>query len=191
MTTRLTNAEMAAALGISTSRVSALLRQGMPMHSAEAAAEWRSARTAAVHAPLPARLDSLDDGTLASTIQRHRRLVATAQGVWDTAMSSGDPNQGKYQTAYNQSLKTLVALEEEQKKRAIDSREYIRREEAESTVRAFAGEVLARLDKLALEVAEKVNPDNPPLAVKVLDAWCRAVRIDLSRETEDEEKADA
>lgn len=182
MTSRVRNADLAQGLGISLSRVSALVRQGMPTDSVEAARTWREARTANAQAPLPAALDTLDDGTLASTIQRHRRLVAVAQGVWDTAMSSGDPNQGKYQTAYNQSLKTLVALEEEQKKRAIDSRDYILRTEAEATVREFAGEVLARLDKLALEVAEKVNPDNPPLAVKVLEAWTRSVRNDLSRD---------
>lgn len=174
--------DIAKALGVTPQRVSALIRQGMPTGSVEEAMQWRAERRAVTSAPLPAALDTLDDGTLASTIQRHRRLVAVAQGVWDTAMSSGDPNQGKYQTAYNQSLKTLVALEEEQKKRAIDSRDYILRTEAEATVREFAGEVLARLDKLALEVAEKVNPDNPPLAVKVLEAWTRSVRNDLSRD---------
>jgi hypothetical protein len=95
-------------------------------------------------------------------------------------MDGGDPNQGKYQTAYNQSLKTLMALEEEQERRALAAKEYIKREVAEASVRALAGEVLARLDKLALEVAEKANPDNPALAAKALDAWVRQARIDLS-----------
>ena len=177
---RLTNSELAAALGVTPQRVSILIRQGMPGQSTEAALEWRAQRAAVTASPLPAAIDSLDDGTLATTIGRHRRLVATAQGVWEAAMAGGDPNQGKYQTAYNQSLKTLINLEEEQERRVIASQVYIKREVAEASVREFAGEVLARLDKVALEIAEKANPDNPALAAKVLDAWARSVRADLS-----------
>ena len=95
-------------------------------------------------------------------------------------MASGDPNQGKYQTAYNQSLKTLIALEEEQERRALNDRVFIKREVAEATMRELMGEVVSRLDKLALEVAAKCNPDNPPLAVKALEAWVRSTRQQLS-----------
>jgi hypothetical protein len=49
-------------------------------------------------------------------------------------------------------------------------------------VREFAAEVLTRLDKVALEVAEKANPDNPAVAAKALEAWVRSVRLDLSRD---------
>jgi hypothetical protein len=180
MTTPLRNLDLAAALGVTPQRVSALIKQGMPRDSIEAALKWREDRNSVTSAPLPSTLNSLDDGTLASTIGRHRQLVARAEGVWNASMESGDPNQGKYQTAYNQSLKTLMALEEEQERRALAAKEYIKREVAEASVRAFAGEVLARLDKLALEVAEKANPDNPALAAKALDAWVRQARIDLS-----------
>jgi len=172
--------DIATALGVTPQRVSALVRQGMPTGSIAEAVAWKQERTTISSAPLPDRLDSLDDGTLATTIGRHRRLVATAQGVWEAAMAGGDPNQGKYQTAYNQSLKTLINLEEEQERRVIASQVYIKREVAEASVREFAGEVLARLDKVSLEIAEKANPDNPALAAKVLDAWARQVRIDLS-----------
>ena len=95
-------------------------------------------------------------------------------------MAGGDTNQGKYQTAYNQSLKTLIALEEEQERRALNDKVFIKREVAEASVRELAGLVLARLEKVGLECAEKCNPDNPALAVKVLDAWVRSVRTDLS-----------
>ena len=183
MAKSLTNSELGLALGVTAQRVSVLRKEGMPTDSIDAAKAWREARASVQKAQAPkAAPAQLDDGTLADTIAEHRTLVGRARGVWQAAMEGGDPNQGKYQTAYNQSLKTLVALEEEQKKRAIDSRDYILRTEAEATVREFAGEVLARLDKLALEVAEKVNPDNPPLAVKVLEAWTRSVRNDLSRD---------
>ena len=185
--------DIAAALGVTPQRVTALVRLGMPTDSIEAAVAWRSTREDGRRRPAPKAVapDALDDGTLAHSIEAHKALVSQARGVWQAAMDQGDSNQGKFQTAYNQSFKTLLDLEAEQERRLKESRTFILRTEAEATVRAFAGEVLARLDKLALEVAEKVNPDNPPLAVKVLDAWCRSVRIDLSRETQAEEKADA
>jgi hypothetical protein len=174
--------DIAKALGVTPQRVTALVRQGMPTGSIEEAIKWREERQAVSSAPLPSRLDSLDDGTLASTIGRHRQLVATAQGVWESAMAGGDPNQGKYQTAYNQSLKTLINLEEEQERRAVAAKDFIKREVAEASVREFAAEVLTRLDKVALEVAEKANPDNPAVAAKALEAWVRSVRLDLSRD---------
>ena len=184
---RLTNAEIGAALGISGQRVGVLIRQGMPSNSIDAALAWRDARRAVASAPLPGRLDSLDDGTLASTIGRHRQLVSTAQGVWETAMASGDSNQGKYQTAYNQSLKTLINLEEEAERRSIAARDFIKREVAEATMRELMAEVVSRLDKLALEVAEKANPDNPPQAVKALEAWVRSTRQQLTERVEGDE----
>jgi hypothetical protein len=187
--TRLTNAEIGAALGVSAQRVGALARQGMPTDSIEAATAWREARKSVASAPVPTRLDTLDDGTLASTIQRHRHLVATAQGVWEAAMAGGDPNQAKYQTAYNQSLKTLINLEEEQERRALNDKVFIKREVAEATMRSLMGEVVSRLDKIALECAEKCNPDNPPVAVKALEAWVRSTRQQLTELTD--EDADA
>lgn len=182
MSNRLTIEALAEGLGLKPRQVSNLIRQGMPRDDIEAAKAWRETRKAVDSAPLPSRLDSLDDGTLASTIVRHRQLVATAQGVWESAMAGGDPRQATYQTAYNQSLKTLINLEEEQERRAINAKDFIKREVAEASVREFASEVLTRLDKLALEVAEKANPDNPALAAKALEAWVRTVRIDLSRD---------
>lgn len=184
MANRLRNADLAAALDVTPQRVSALIREGMPTDSVDAARAWREARMTRHAAPLPTRLDTLDDGTLAATIQRHRQLVATAQGVWEASMAGGDPNQGKYQTAYNQSLKTLIALEEEQERRALNDKVFIKREVAEASVRELAGIVLARLEKVGLECAEKANPDNPALAVKVLDAWVRSVRTDLSQDAD-------
>jgi hypothetical protein len=180
MPASLTNAALGEGLGITRQRVSALIREGMPTDSVESARVWREARTTRQAAPLPSRLDTLDDGTLAATIQRHRHLVATAQGVWEAAMAGGDPNQGKYQTAYNQSLKTLINLEEEQERRALNEKVFIKRELAEASVRELASLVLARLEKVGLECAEKCNPDNPALAIKTLDAWVRSVRLDLS-----------
>jgi hypothetical protein len=157
----------------------------MPTTSIEAAVAWRHARedgrTRRAPKAAPAQLD---DGTLADTIAEHRTLVGRARGVWLAAMESGDPNQGKYQTAYNQSLKTLVALEEEQERRLILAKEYISSKEAGEAMRQMTGEVVNRLDKLALDVAEACNPENPAKAVKAIEAWVRKTKADLSANDE-------
>lgn len=177
----LTNTHLAQALGVTAQRINALRREGMPNETLEAAQAWRAARaeTNKRAAPIAAPAQ-LDDGTLADTITEHRALVGRARGVWQAAMESGDPNQGKYQTAYNQSLKTLVALEEEQERRLILAKDYISAKEAAEAMRQITSEMVNRLDKLALDVAEGCNPENPAKAVKVLEAWVRKVRAELT-----------
>jgi hypothetical protein len=181
MTRKPSNLEIGAALGITAQRVSVLKREGMPTDSVEAAQAWRATRDEARRAQAPkAAPAQLDDGTLADTIAEHRALVGRARGVWLASMEGGDPNQGKYQTAYNQSLKTLVALEEEQERRLILAKEYIAAKEATEAMRQLMGEVVNRLDKLALDVAEGCNPENPAKAVKALESWVRRTKADLS-----------
>jgi len=185
MTRKLSNLEIGAALGITAQRVSVLKREGMPTDSVEAAQAWRATRDEVRRAQAPkAAPAQLDDGTLADTIGEHRALVGRARGVWLASMEGGDPNQGKYQTAYNQSLKTLVALEEEQERRLILAKEYIAAKEASEAMRQLMGEVVNRLDKLALDVAEGCNPENPAKAVKALEAWVRRTKADLSANDE-------
>lgn len=172
--------DIADALGVTPQRVSVLLKAGMPTDSIESAVAWRAAREDGRRKPAPiAAPRTLDDGTLASGIEAHRALVSQARAVWQAAMDQGDSNQGKFQTAYNQSYKTLLDLEAEQERRLKESREFIRRTEAEAAMKELMGEVVNRLDKLALDVAEKCNPANPPIAVKALEAWSRKTREDL------------
>jgi hypothetical protein len=178
--------ELADALGLTKQRVSVLVKKGMPTSSVDAAVAWRqSQEDARVRKAPMAAPAQLDDGTLADTIAEHRTLVGRARGVWLAAMETGDPNQGKYQTAYNQSLKTLVALEEEQERRLILAKEYISSKEATEAMRRLAGEVVNRLDKLALDVAEACNPENPAKAVKAIEAWVRKTKEDLSKDDEE------
>ena len=177
--------EIAEALGLTRQRVSILVKKGMPIDSVEAAVAWRQsqedARTRKAPVAVPAELD---DGTLAQTIAEHRTLVSRARGVWLAAMEGGDPNQGKYQSAYNASLKTLVALEEEQERRLILAKDYISAREAGEAMRELSATVVNRLDKLALDVAEACNPENPAKAVKALEAWVRRVKAELSSHEE-------
>ena len=183
MAKTLTNSELGLALGVTAQRISVLRKEGMPTDSIDAAKSWRETRASVQRAQAPkAAPAQLDDGTLADTIGEHRTLVGRARGVWQAAMEGGDPNQGKYQTAYNQSLKTLVALEEEQERRLILAKDYISSREAGEAMRELAATMVNRLDKLALDVAESCNPENPAKAVKVLEAWVRRVKAELSQD---------
>jgi hypothetical protein len=172
--------EIAEALGLTRQRVSILVKKGMPIDSVEAATAWRQSQEDARVRLAPTPPDQLDDGSLSSTIEEHRALVGRARGVWQAAMEQGDTNQGKYQSAYNASLRSLVQLEAEQERRVILTRDFISAKEATEAMRDMTAGIVNRLDKLALDVAEGCNPENPAKAVKVLEAWVRRVKADLS-----------
>ena len=174
--------DIAEALGLTRQRVSILVKKGMPIDSVEAATAWRQAQDDARIRKAPIAPAQLDDGSLADTILEHRSLVTRARGVWLGAMDAGDPNQGKYQSAYNSSLRSLISLEEEQERRLILAKDYISSREAGEAMRELAATMVNRLDKLALDVAESCNPENPAKAVKVLESWVRRVKAELSQD---------
>jgi len=176
--------DIAEALGLTRQRVSILVKKGMPIDSVEAATAWRQAQDDARIRKAPIAPAQLDDGSLADTILEHRSLVTRARGVWLGAMDAGDPNQGKYQSAYNSSLRSLISLEEEQERRLILAKDYISSCEAGEAMRELSATMVNRLDKLALDVAESCNPENPAKAVKVLEAWVRRVKSELSQDEE-------
>jgi len=178
--------EIAEALGLTRQRVSILVKKGMPIDSVEAATAWRQSQEDARVRRAPTAPEQLDDGSLADTISEHRALVGRARGVWQAAMEQGDPHQGKYQSAYNASLKSLVQLEAEQERRIILTKDFISAKEAAEAMRELASSVVNRLDKLALDVAEGCNAENPAKAVKVLEAWVRRVKAELSAVDEQE-----
>jgi len=176
--------DIAEALGLTRQRVSILVKKGMPIDSVEAATAWRQAQEDARLRKAPIAPAQLDDGSLADTILEHRSLVTRARGVWLGAMDAGDPNQVKYQSAYNSSLRSLISLEEEQERRLILAKDYISSREAGEAMRELAATMVNRLDKLALDAAEGCNPENPAKAVKVLEAWVRRVKAELSQDDE-------
>lgn len=177
----LTNFELGNALGVTPQRISVLKRDGMPTHSVEAALAWRANREAARKAHAP-QVDAteLDDGSLAERIRKQNEDVSRARDIWRAAMEGGDPNQAKYHTQFNQATSKLLDLEAEQERRLILSREYITAKEAAEAMRQLTAEMVNRLDKLALDIAEACNPENPAKAVKALEAWARKTRSELS-----------
>lgn len=123
---------------------------------------------------------AMDEHSLDDIIAQQRVLVASARVAYRNAIESGDPQQGKLQTAYNQALKTLVSLEEEQKKRAMADAEFISKAEAMTAIKTLVGEILSKLDDLPTDVAERCNKANPAQAIRPLQDWVRKTREDIS-----------
>jgi len=123
---------------------------------------------------------ALDEHSLDDTLDQQRILVASARVAYRNAIESGDPQQGKLQTAYNQALKTLVSLEEEQRKRALADGEYIHKAEAAEAIKTIISEICEKLDNLPTDVAEKCNKANPAQAIKPLQDWARKTREEIS-----------
>lgn len=181
-------AEIAKALNVSASRVVALRKQGMPDHAGVTIEEilaWREARDAAAAGGDVAAPEPVDPGasrmTLDDRIERQKLLVAEAEAVWRASMGSRNANSSKFQTAYNQSLKTLVSLEKEAFDRKVREREFVRRTDAEAVALRVAHLIVAILED-APNQSDKCNPDNPAKARKALEEWVIEKRNELSEQ---------
>lgn len=173
--------EIAEALGLTRQRVSVLVKDGMPIDSVEAAMAWRKERedNRTKAAPVPA-VASLDDGTIQQRIARQNVLVSRARDVWQAAMETGNRDQSKYHTQYNQATAKLIDLEAEAERRALMAREYIKASEAKEAMLHLTGEWIEAMERMPSELGEACNPNDPPKAIAVLQAYVRKVREKLS-----------
>jgi len=173
--------EIAEALGLTRQRVSILVRKGMPIDSVEAASQWRKQQEEnRVRRMAGVTIATLNEHSLDDILAQQHILVASARTAYRNAIESGDQAQSKLQTAFNQALKTLLSLEEEQKKRALANAEYISKAEAATATKTLIGEILSKLDELPTDVAERCNKANPAQAIKPLQDWVRKTREDIS-----------
>lgn len=187
----MTQKELAKLLNLSIGTVSKKCQEGMP-RDLEGARAWIELRKANRHRKLPQpkpqaktvdvppALKGLTAGTLSYALAQHRMLVDRARDTYLAAIEGNDPAQAKLQSAYNASLKTLLDLEDEEKKRAIEARDYIKTTEAQAIIEAWTAKVVQKWDKLKLEAAEACNPDRPEVAIKALDAWTLEARKSLA-----------
>lgn len=187
----MTQKELAKQLGLAIGTVSKKCQEGMPK-DLEGAKAWIELRKAGRHRKLPKpkaqpatietppALKGLTAGTLSYALAQHRMLVDRARDTYLAAIEGNDPAQSKLQSAYNASLKTLLDLEDEEKKRAIEAREYIKLTEAQEIIERWTAKVVQKWDKLKLEAAEACNPDRPEVAIKALDAWTLDARKSLA-----------
>jgi tRNA A37 N6-isopentenylltransferase MiaA len=190
----MTQKELAKLLGLSIGTVSKKCQEGMPRDLA-GAKDWIELRKAGRHRKLPKpkaqpaaaevlpALQGLTAGTLSYALAQHRMLVDRARDTYLAAIEGNDPAQSKLQSAYNASLKTLLDLEDEEKKRAIEARDYIKLTEAQEIIERWTAKVVQKWDKLKLEAAEACNPDRPEVAIKALDAWTLEARKSLATPT--------
>ena len=172
--------QLAAALNISQSHASKMSRQGMP-RELEPARAWLAERAAGRGRRMAGvTIAALNEHSLDDILAQQHILVASARTAYRNAIESGDQAQSKLQTAFNQALKTLLSLEEEQKKRALANAEYISKAEAATATKTLIGEILAALDELPTDVAERCNKANPAQAIKPLQDWVRKTREEIS-----------
>ena len=187
----MTQKELAKLLNLSIGTVSKKCQEGMP-RDLEGARAWIELRKANRHRKLPQpkpqaktvdvppALKGLTAGTLSYALAQHRMLVDRARDTYLAAIEGNDPAQSKLQSAYNASLKTLLDLEDEEKKRAIEARDYIKVTEAQAIIEAWTARVVQKWDKLELEAAEACNPDRPEVAIKALQKWTLEARKSLA-----------
>lgn len=186
----LKDADIARALGVSVSRIHALRAQGMPSHlgvTMEEILAWREARDAereggpiADAAPAEPVDPAAGVMTLDDRIARQKILVAEAEAVWRGSMASRSSHSSKFQTSYNQSLKTLVALEREAFDRKVKSGEFIRRSDSEAVALSLVQLFINATDAAPDALSALCNPDHPEKARKVIEQWGIETRKALS-----------
>jgi hypothetical protein len=180
---------------LSKGRISQLVAEGMPLDSIEAAEKWRAERIGLNGNPAEGYTPSNDPGieasqqpvqkqgaleTFESIVERQRILVQLSRNQYIKAVREGSPAQSKLYASYDKTVNTLTKLKAELDRIAVLNRDFIPASEATEAMREMTARVVNRLDKLALDVAEQVNPENPAKAVKALEAWVRRVKADLS-----------
>ena len=121
-------------------------------------------------------VEGIPDANFAETIRKHESLVVLAREKYERMLRAGDAETGKYQVTYGQSLKQLVALQEESERRALAARERIEATEAREAMLRLAGLIVERLDALASECGENGNPKDPIKNITVLTAWALEAR---------------
>jgi hypothetical protein len=132
----------------------------------------------------PLDVEGIPDANFAETIRKHESLVVLAREKYERMLRAGDAEAGRYQVTYGQSLKQMVALQEESERRALVSRERIDATEAREAMLKLAGLIVERLDALASECGENANPKDPIKAITVLSAWAIEAREKIARSSD-------
>ena len=190
-----TQNEIAAALGLTKGRVSQLVKEGMPSDDIEEARAWRDARKLEMQSkghisqPVqPLRLGDLDSilksvtGETGNTemdtrVSEQTELCRLTREVFMTALTSGDPSQGKLYANYDRAVATLLRLEKERFIRIQEEGKLIDADVAAARFAKVMGQLRSLIDRAELTVAPKANPDNPPKALKAF----REFKEDLFR----------
>jgi hypothetical protein len=180
---KLTNKQIAEHFGFTVARAAALIRQGMPVDSLEAAESWRHARLlrgqrggVEQRAAIVVNQDDVSpDLDFEDTVVRHRELKEAARQTYIAARNAGDTQAPKLYTTYQSIVQTLVKLERESLARKIESKELIKTVAAIERFGRVIAEIKADMLSFANAVANQVNPDNQGKAYKVIDEKVNAL----------------
>jgi hypothetical protein len=173
----LTNKQIAEHFGFTPARASALIRQGMPVDSLEAAAAWRHTRLlrgqrggVEQRAAIVVNQDEVSpDLDFEDTVVRHRELKEAARQTYIAARNAGDTQAPKLYTTYQSIVQTLVKLERESLARKIESKELIKTDAAVERFGRVIAEIKADMLSFANAISNQVNPDNQGKAYKIID----------------------
>jgi len=174
---RLSNKQIAEHFGFTAARASALIRQGMPTDSLEAADQWRQARLlrgqrggVEQRAAIVVDASTVNpDDDFEQTVQRHRELKEAARQRYIIARDTSDPQEAKIYGTYQNILKTLVTVEREALARRVEAKELIKTSHALDKFAKIMGEIKADLLSMPTEIAPEANAEEPQVALKAID----------------------
>lgn len=207
----ITNSDLANRWNISPSRVSQLIKEGLPLDSIEAAEAWRDGRSgrAAIWAnkrandsgapspageaeadaePSPAKSEgNSDPGSLETLVEYQLRIVTVARNGLARAMRENlGPQKVKAASdTLDKAVNTYAKLRREARAELIASRTLILSATAIERFRKVFGLLVSELERLEVEVAPLANPSNPGLAMKAF----REARIRLQKKLSDSASA--
>ena len=168
--------ELAKALGMSTATMYRHFRDGMPT-DLDGARAWLAGEPIPEKPPLP----TVDvDRNLEATIVEHRLKVAQARQIWGELMDRQDDNHARAQSAYNAALKTLVSLEAELERRALQNRETIPASESKQAMADVMAKVLEKFKVMPTTCCEEANPKNPAVAQAAMAAYIKRAFRELA-----------
>lgn len=184
MADRLSQSQLAKALGVSQQAVAKAVKRGMPLDSVEAAMEWRrinnnakrgkSAPRQAVPAPIGiSQLPELGD-ELAVT-DRLRRIAVDdfekAQSIQERAAASRTVKDAE--EAHETRKRDLVKSEQE-------AQTLMHRDQVQAVIAEEVGKLRALLEAMPAAVAQSANPADPELARDTVADYLEQVFSTLS-----------
>ena len=184
MSARLSQGQLAKALGISQPAVAKAVKRGMPLDSVEAAMEWRRINNNAKRgkaaprqpAPVPIGISQLPElGNELAVTDRLRRIAVDdfekAQSIQERAAASRTVKDAE--EAHETRKRDLVKSEQE-------AQTLMHREHVQSVISEEVGKLRSLLEAMPAAIAQAANPADPELARDTVADYLEQVFSTLS-----------
>ena len=199
--------DLARRWNVNPSRITQLIKEGLPLDSVEAAEAWRDGRSPSAAAwankraaesgaaPASAPADpepeaeagpaqgNADPGSLETLVEYQLRIVTVARNNLARAIR-GNVGPQKVKAAsdtLDKAVNTYAKLRREARAELIASRTLIQKATAVERFRKVFAFLIAEWERAEVEISPQANPANPGLALKVF----RQRRIDIQRKASD------